>query len=230
MSSRSSSLALQRHISNSSIENVRLIGSYFQNHYHEMATHQFASYILQVMVSKDSGTAESLGNFCEAHFKELMLNQYSSRIIQKLIENSFEFYKRARSILTEYFDLALTQTSSVFLVIACVTKAGNSSECDFIMEKLKDQPNLIRLRAFQKILLVYIQRCNASRCDQVYESMLEAISLDHLLKDRYSTYALLAIVQKADALLIEEFLLQLVKEKIFMKKPSFFPNLLLGLA
>ena len=158
-----------------------------------------------------------------------MLNEYSSRILQKLIENSQEFYQKSRDILIECFDLALTQTSSVFLVTACIAKASDVSDNDYIIDKLNIRQDLIRLRAYQKILLAYVQRCCPNRIEQVYRSVFNAISLDQLLKDRYSTYAVLAIVNKAKASVLERLVRLIKSEQVFTKSPIFLPNLIIGL-
>lgn len=133
----------------------------------KLITHKFGSYVLQKLLSKDDLTMDLLMAYCLENFNSLILNEYSSRVMQSLIEKSSDFRKKALEKFEANFDLSLSKTTSVFLLISCIKCAEDSREYRFLILKLRSSPCLIGLKIFQRVLLAYVQHCSIGELGEV---------------------------------------------------------------
>src|SRR3990167_9452578 len=211
---KENSLSVQQFLEQCSRVEISKFGRLFEAHYGELITHRIGNYILKKLVELDPVvTLPMLAEYCHLRFTSLMKNEYSGRVIQSLIEACPLFRRRALEFFSDNFSECLENTAVVFLIISAIRCSPLSSETSFVKGALRQNPNLLGIKVFQRVLVSYVQNCDEACLEEVSSLINPEVNLRRLLNEKFSTYIILTLLQrKVD--LITHILLRSIRTDI----------------
>lgn len=155
--SKELSIAFQNFLEESTQEYIEEVAELMVPLYEKLIYSKFGSYVLKKMIQISQVTDSRLASYCRKNFEDLVLNEFTSRVMQQLIELNQDFRQFSLWFFENNFDFCLTKITAVLLIIACIKSCQKPSQYAFVIKSLKQNPTLMSLRMFQRVLYAFTQ-------------------------------------------------------------------------
>lgn len=196
--SKASSLSLQFFAERCPPECLDRLSELVKSNLDALITHNFGSYLVQRMLTRDRRLAPHLIRFCQSNFLLLANNEYSSRVMQRLMELSPSFRIFAMKSFRYNLCSFTEGVAAGFLVSAGILKAHSEEERDIFTHSIQKQTmtQLLENKYFKKILVTYIASCSEARLDAIFESLGIEDSIFSFLQDKHSCFVIMKFLER----------------------------------
>lgn len=179
--SKEDSLSLQQQLMQYPQDIIKHICQVLEPHILELLTHQYGSYILQRLASRDSDIAEKIIKCCKGNLISIMHNNYGSRVLEHMLKLDTGFRRYLGKFFTDLPEVGIKSKPFTHVVVACIRYSTENSELGFVVRILKSHPGLIWRKRFLKILVNYSQLCTCDQLDELFNrAMVESYLISYL--------------------------------------------------
>ena len=156
-----------------------------------------ASYVIQVMIEVHESTKVAVTNLCRKDFESFSQNEYASRVIQKLIQIDQNFKKFVALYFMKSIELAISNLSTALLLIACIQGYEDVKVVESFFESLLNtRQDLMTNKLFRRIMVSFARFCDEQHLSKVSDAMNYQNMLIYHLRDKYSTYLLVILIDR----------------------------------
>ena len=196
--SKASSLSLQFFAERCPPECLDRLSDLVKSNLDTLIIHNFGSYLVQRMLTRDRRLAQYLIGYCQSNFVLLANNEYSSRVMQRLMELSAPFRIFAMKSFRYNLSSFTEGVAAGFLVSAGILKAHTEEERDiFTFSISKEIPTqLLENKYFKKILVTYLACCSEERLDVIFELLGVEDSIISFLQDKHSCFVIMKFLER----------------------------------
>lgn len=170
-------------------------------------------YVIKYLIKVSESTKKKAITLCHNKLQEMLAKQHSCRLIYTLCNHSDRFRDTILVIFKSQFSKLLSTLPGAILLSLLISNLTDISQCNFILEELQRNPDIIKMRYFGRAFATYMNKCSMEQLNKIAGILDKNMSF--LLHDNYGNYILQIFIERDCRLGID--LCQSALTKIYKK-------------
>lgn len=215
------SKALVKHLSTLEDEQLTPLTKALENDLPGLIKNENTCYLVKYIVKSSASLAKRCG-ILSVSLEQVFTQQHTSRLVFTLCNHSEKFRDLLIASYKSRMKKFVSHLSGAILLSLLINNAEDIGRCKFVLEELRVDRELIKMRYFSRALATYMHRCSQEVLSEI--ALLLKKSIVYLLHDNYGNYLLQIFYERANGAGMEVCQAALLKiyRKAFVRKYSRF--------
>lgn len=145
-------------------------------------------YLVKYLLKTNEELKTKVVNNCKHRFEEMLKSTHLCRVVYTLCNHSIEFREHLLSCYKSRLERLLSSLPGAILLSLLIVNTENLKKCDFILQELKRNNDLLKLKFFGRAFATYMSKCPMEILEQISELLSKHFL--YLLHDNYGNYLL----------------------------------------